>query len=117
MVADEREGLIRQAFELERDFFYAEFRRHHWNLPDIVATCPDPAFRERMLQGFWNQDAEKRFPEYRAAVAGLTTAELAAERDRWIEKLKGTSAGRLPGMPRETSRKRPANDNKKGLDR
>ncbi len=116
-MAEERERLIREAFQLERDFFYREFRKHHWNLPEIVTRCPDPALRERLLWGFWNQDAEKRYPEYRAAVAGLTMAELANERARWLEKLNGTGPGRHFETPTETSRRRPANDNGRGLER
>src|SRR5947209_20010384 len=93
-MSDERERLIREVFEGERDFFYLRFRQNHWNEPEIVAACPDPATREALLRGFWNQDAEGRYPEYRETVAGLSLAELEAERDRWAAKLNGAASYR-----------------------
>ena len=117
-MSDAREKLIRETFEHERNFFYREFRKHHWNHPDVVSACLDPHTREEMLRGFWNQDAEGRFPEYRAAVAGLSTAELAFERDQWIEKLNGIGLLEYREMLVEASTTgRSANDNKRGIDR
>ena len=72
----EREKLIRQAFELERDNHYPAFRRNHWDVPEIVAACPDLKLREKVLRAFWNQDAEERYEEYRASVAGLDEVQL-----------------------------------------
>lgn len=85
----ERQQVTREAFELERDVFYRKFRAWHFNVPEIVEACPDPGMRERMLKGFWNQDAEKRFAEYQAATAAMTLAELAAHRDHLKAELVG----------------------------
>jgi hypothetical protein len=85
----EREQLTREAFELERDVFYRRFRDWHFDMPEIVEACPDPAMRERMLKGFWNQDAEKRFAEYQEATAAMSHAELAAHRDYLRAQLVG----------------------------
>jgi hypothetical protein len=49
MMSAEREKLVRENFELERDFHYWEFRQHHWNQAEIVAKLPDPA--QRCLSG------------------------------------------------------------------
>lgn len=115
-MTDIREWLIRQNFEHERDYHYVMFRKHHWNDPDVVKAVPDERLREKMLRGFWNEDAEERFPEYRAAVAGLSIEELQTERENWIEKLDylGTTAYRQ--MLAEAAG-RPANDNQKGRER
>jgi hypothetical protein len=41
-MAIDREKQIRECFEHERDFHYRRFRTHHWNMPEMVAACPDP---------------------------------------------------------------------------
>ncbi len=115
-MSDMREWLVRQNFEHERDYHYLKFREHHWTIPEIVAACPDPALREKMLRGFWNQDAERRFPEYRATVAGLSMAELENQREEWIETLDllGTLDYRKRLAEASIS---PANDNERRIDR
>jgi hypothetical protein len=85
----ERQQLAREAFEAERDVFYRKFRDWHFDVPEIVAACPEPGMRERMLKGFWNQDAEKRFAEYLQATADMTPAELAAHCDQLKAQLVG----------------------------
>src|SRR5262245_51630294 len=115
-MANRRNDLIRQCFEHERDFHYVKFREHHWELPEIVAKCPDPAVRETMLRGFWNQDAEKRYPEYRAAVAGMSLLDLENEREHWIEKLDALGMLELQKHYEAEARiARPANDNKRSI--
>ena len=115
-MANRRDHLIRECFEHERDFHYVKFREHHWDLAEIAAACPDPGLREKMLRGFWNQDAEKRYPEYRAAVARMSSAELENEREQWIEKLD--CLGMLEYRKRLAEAARaPANDNNRGIDR
>jgi hypothetical protein len=116
-VSDIREWLIRQNFEHERDYYYVTFRKHHWNDPEIIKAVPDEKLREKMLRGFWNQDAEKRFPEYRAAVAGLTIAELQREREEWIEKLDCLGVLEYRQMLADAARRQVANDNKKEIER
>ena len=117
-MSEAREKLIRESFELERDFFYRDFRLRHWDVPEVAAACPEEAAREKMLRGFWNQDAEKRYPEYRASVAGLSTAQLTAHRDELAE----LPAGGVPVEYRETLREAsgrggPANDNERRVER
>jgi hypothetical protein len=115
-VAHNRENLIRENFEHERNFHYLKFREYHWNMPEIVKACPDPLLREKMLKDYWNQDAEKRYPEYRAAVAGMSMAELLTEREDWIEKLD--ILGMLADQKKQADAARhPANDNVRGVDR
>jgi hypothetical protein len=111
-----REKLIRENFEHERDFNYVEFRANHWNLSEVADACPDERQRERMLRGFWNQDAEERYPEYRAAAAGMSTWELELERENWIERLDCLGLMEYRGRLAETGRLA-ANDNDKGIDR
>jgi hypothetical protein len=111
-----RDNLIRENFEMERDFHYVKFREHHWNLPEIVKACPDEGQRDRMLRGFWNQDAEKRYPEYREAVAGMSMSDLLYEREEWLEKLECLGLLEYRKMLEAASR-RPANDNERGIDR
>lgn len=115
-MADERERLVREAFELERDFHYWQFRQHHWDNAEVVATCPDPEEREEMLRGFWNQDAEKRFPEYRAAVAGLSREELESEKEQWLDRLSLLSEREYREILAEAAGREPANDNARGLE-
>jgi hypothetical protein len=112
-----REKLVREAFELERDFHFWEFRHRHWNNAEIVATCPDPKEREEVLRGFWNRDAEGRYAEYRAAVAGLSVAELEAEREQWLDRLSCLSPRQYLEILAETSSRGPANDNERGPER
>jgi len=115
-VSDYREKLMRECFELERDFNYWEFRQHHWHHPEIVATCPLPEEREEALRGFWNQDAEKRFPEYQQAVAGLSLEELEAEKEQWLDRLSVLSVQEYQEILGEASLPTPANDNSRGID-
>lgn len=110
---DERETLTRETFQLERDFHYWQFRQQHWDNAEVVATCPNPTEREEMLRGFWNQDAEKRYPEYRAAVSGLGLTELEAEREQWLDRLSLLSEREYKDILAETAAKTPANDNAK----
>ncbi len=117
-MSETREKLIRESFELERDFFYRDFRLRHWDVPEVAAACPEEEVREKMLRGFWNQDAEKRYPEYRAAVAGLSMAQLTAHRDELAELLAWGAPGEYRAMLREASgRGMPANDNERDVDR
>jgi len=116
-VSAEREKLIRQNFELERDFHYWEFRQHHWNQAEIVARIPDPAEREEVLRSFWHQDAEKRFPEYRAAVSGMSLAELEMEKEQWLDRLSCVSVREYQQILAEAAGRAPANDNEKGMER
>jgi hypothetical protein len=115
-VSDIREWLIRQNFEHERDYHYVMFRKHHWNDPEVVKAVPDEGLREKMLRGFWNEDAEKRFPEYREAVAALSIEELQTERENWIEKLDCLGMTEYRQILDEAA-SRPANDNRKGRER
>jgi hypothetical protein len=93
------------------------FRKHHWNSPEIVAACPDEGLREKMLRGFWHQDAEKRYPEYKAAVAHMSVSELQRERENWMEKLDGIGMLEYRRMLAEAAGRQPANDNEKGRER
>jgi hypothetical protein len=115
-MANRREYLIRETFELERDYHYTKFRAHHWDDPRIVEKCPEPALREKMLRGFWNQDAETRYPEYRKAVAKLSTAELETTREQWIETLDAIGCLQWREACAEAAQ-RAANDNGKGHER
>ena len=82
----------------------------------MVATCPDPEEREEMLRGFWNQDAEKRFPEYRAAVSGLSMTALEMEKEQWLGRLSLLSEREYKEILDEAVNS-PANDNQKGCER
>jgi hypothetical protein len=115
-MSDLLEWLVRQNFEHERDFHYVKFREHHWNQAEVAATLPDPREREAALRAFWNQDAEKRFAEYQAAVAGRSISVLQTEREQWIEKLDCLGMLEYRKTLADASR-RPANDNDKGIDR
>jgi hypothetical protein len=115
-VPDEREKLTRETFQLERDFQYWQFRQHHWDNAEVVATCPDPQEREEMLRGFWNQDAEKRYPEYRAVVSGLSMTELEAEREYWLDRLSLLSDREYKDILAEAAAKTPVNDNEKNAE-
>ena len=115
-MSEEREKLIRENFEYERDYHYVGFRERHCTLPEIVEACPDERQREQMLRGFWTQDAEGRYAEYRAAVAGASTAELVNEREQWIERLDGVGLVEYRKTLTEAAR-RPVNDNERGRDR
>jgi len=115
-VSDEREKLIRETFQLERDFHYWQFRQHHWDNAEVVATCPDPEEREEILRGFWNQDAEKRFSEYRAAVTGLSMEELESEKEQWLDRLSLLSEREYKEILAEGIGREPANDNARGLE-
>jgi hypothetical protein len=111
-----RDALIRELFELERDFAYRTFRRLHIENPEIVQACPKPELREEMLRGFWNQDAEKRFAEYRQAVAGKSVAELLDIRADLIEQSNARGLQEYlerRGKPAHS----PDKDNEKGRDR
>lgn len=116
-MSNTREWLIRQNFEHERDFHYVLFRQYHWNLPEIVWRFPDLQRREEMLRGFWNEDAEKRFPEYLAAVANMTLAQLQTEREMWIEKLDCLGMLEFQRMMNEAASRAPSNDNDKEIER
>lgn len=112
-----REKLVRECFELERDFHYWEFRQHHWNSVELVATCPDATEREAVLRGFWIQDAEKRFPEYQAAVAGLSMAALEMEKEQWLDRLSCLTERQYQDILAEAAGRAPANDNKRSMER
>jgi len=116
-VSSRREKLIRECFELERDFHYWQFRQHHWNQAEIVARLPDPAEREEALRSFWHHDADKRFPEYRAAVSGLSMEELETEKEQWLDRLSCVSTKQYQEILAEVATPAPANDNEKGRKR
>lgn len=42
----DRDWLVRKTFELDRDLAYRTFRRLHFDLPEVVRACPEPAVRE-----------------------------------------------------------------------
>jgi hypothetical protein len=115
-MASDRENLIRENFEYERDFNYWGFRELHWSLTEVIEACPDECLREKMLRGFWNQDSEERYPEYRSAVAGLNMSELLTVREAWVEKLNYLGLTQYEKALTEASH-RPANDNKRSIDR
>ena len=104
-------------FALERDFHYWDFRQHHWNHAEVVATCPDLEEREKILHGFWHQDAEKRYPEYQAAVTDLSMEQLESEREHWLDKLSLLSETQYQDILAEAAARSPANDNKKEMER
>jgi len=113
---DDRDKLIRECFEHERDLHYQRFRLYHWNEPEIVARCPNPAEREAHLRGFWNHDAEKRFPEYREASKDISMSALLDLRGDLVEHLD--ALGCLEWRQALAERARvPVNDNEKGVDR
>jgi len=116
-MANDREKLIRELFEHERDFHYRGFRKHHWNDPEIVKAAPNYEAREKALRGFWNQEAEGRFQEYRSVVAGLSMAELRSEREQWSEKLNCIGLLEYREMLAEASAGRAVNDNERNIDR
>jgi hypothetical protein len=116
-MSEVRDKLIRECFELERDFHYWDFRQHHWNQVDIVATLPDPAEREEVLRGFWNRDAETRLAEYRAAMASLSSAELEMEKEQWLDRLSCLSTRQSREILAEGARPQPVNDNERGRQR
>jgi hypothetical protein len=116
-VSEVRGKLIRENFELERDFHYWEFRQAHWNQAEIVATLPDLAEREGVLRDFWQRAAEKRFPEYRAAVASSSQGELEAEKEQWLDRLGCLSTKQYQEILAEAAGRAPANDNQKELER
>lgn len=97
----DRERLTRETFELDRDIAFHTFRRLYIEKPEIVAACPDPALREQMLQGYWNQDAEKRYPEFQQNTAGMSTEELGTLKTRLSRNL---AALRLQQILHEPSR-------------
>jgi hypothetical protein len=112
-----REKLIRECFELERDFNYWQFRQEHWNHAEIVATLPDETERETMLRNFWERDAEKRFPEYRAAVVSLSLAELEGEKEQWLDRLSCLSEREYKEILAVAAGRTAVNDNEKGRER
>jgi hypothetical protein len=83
----DREKLTRETFELDRDIAFHTFRRLYIENPEIVAACPDHALREQMLRGYWNQDAEMRYPEFQHNTAGMSTEELGALKTRLSSNL------------------------------
>jgi hypothetical protein len=111
---DIREWLVRHNFEHERDYHFVKFRKRHWNHAEVVAMLPDPLEREAALRAFWIQDAEKRFAEYQAAVAGVSISELQIEQEQWIERLD--CLGMLEYLKALAEAvHHPANDNDAGL--
>jgi hypothetical protein len=115
-MASAKEQLIREIFEHDRDIAYREFRRLHWNIPDIVKSCPAPAVREEVLRGFWIEDAEKRFPEYREKVAGMSMDRLLDLRADLIEQSNAIGLMEWREALGESARYA-ANDNEKGRER
>jgi hypothetical protein len=83
----DRERLTRETFELDRDIAFHTFRRLYIENPEIVAACPDHALREEMLRGYWNQDAEKRYPEFQQNTAGMSTEELGVLKTKLTKNL------------------------------
>jgi hypothetical protein len=116
-MASAKEKLIREVFEYDRDIAYREFRTHHWNLPEIVNACPDPAVREAMLRGFWNQDAEKRYPEFREKVAGISMDRLLNVRAELIGQLNAIGLMEWRNTLHHAAARTPANDNERGPER
>jgi hypothetical protein len=92
-LGEEKDKLIRRIFEHDRDIAFRQFRQHHWDDPEIVSMCPDPAMREGALRGFWNHDAEKHFPEFHAHMSKLGI---------WpLEQLEKDLCVKLRGIERE----------------
>ena len=110
-MSSKREELVRECFNLKRDFNYWPFRRAHWQQVEMVATFPNPAEREKVLWDFWECDAEKRFAEYRTAVADLSLVELEAEKEQWIDRLSLVSEREYQSIVAEAASRTPANDN------
>jgi hypothetical protein len=113
-MGDVRERLIRECFEHERDLEYPRFRQFHFGDPEVVRACPDPGLRERMLRGFWEQDAEKHYAGYCDKLAGMSTERLLdlradlADRLDYLGLLEYREARRIAGG------RSAANDNERG---
>jgi hypothetical protein len=111
-----RDALIRETFELDRDLAFRTFRKLHMGIPEIVQACPDPELREAMLRGFWNEDAEKRYPEYRQKTSGMSIERLLDLRADLIEQANGIGILEWQEWLAEAALQ-PANDNERGRER
>jgi hypothetical protein len=116
MMSKMKDDLIREVFEMERDIAYRSFRKFHWNLPEIVGACPNPAVREEMLRGFWNRDAEKHFPQFYSKVAGMNFNRLLDLRADLVEQADAIACLEYRELLAEAAI-RPANDNERELER
>jgi hypothetical protein len=77
----DREALLRETHQLNRELGYAGFRSQYFNDPDAIEEWPDPATRERELRAFWDGRAEQAYPSYREQFADVSTDDLADMRD------------------------------------
>jgi hypothetical protein len=119
MTTEARDRLVRETFELDRDIAFFTFRRLYIEKPEIVQACPDPQVREKMLRGFWNQDAEPRFAEFQGNVSHMSVEQLQTLKAGWLDELHALQIQQIVGgdcrmeetpheqdMTQERSRKR-----------
>ena len=72
---------------------------------------------ETVLRNCWNEMGEKRYPEYRASVAGLNMTELEMEKEQWLDRLGCLSLKEYQGILAEAAGLTPVNDNEWELER
>jgi hypothetical protein len=87
----DREALLRETHQLNRELGYPGFRLEYFNDPDAIKEWPDPATRERELRAFWDGKAEEAFPSYRDTFADVRTDDLADMRDHLRATLSESS--------------------------
>jgi hypothetical protein len=87
----DREALLRETHQLNRELGYAGFRAQYFNDPDAIEEWPDPATRERELRAFWDGKAEQAYPSYREQFADVSTDDLATLRDHLRATLSESS--------------------------
>jgi hypothetical protein len=110
LLAERREELIRETFELSREIGYAHFRAENFDRPDSALVRLNPQEREAFLRQWWDGARERMYESYREQVAGLSNEEL----DRNRAEYKVTLAiGEVVGFDKirdQTARQRSYED-------
>jgi hypothetical protein len=76
LLAERREELIRETFELSREIGYAHFRAENFDRHDPALVRLNPQEREAFLRQWWDGARERMYESYREQVAGLSNEEL-----------------------------------------
>lgn len=108
LLAERREELIQETFELSREIGYAHFRAENFNRPDPALVRLGSEARQTFLREWWDGARERMYQSYREQVAGLSYEELARNREAYKEAMAADGGtGSSEKTPAPSSAERP----------
>src|SRR5262245_1286956 len=118
-MAQTRDGLIREMFEMSREIGYAHFLKENFDRPDPVLVRLNAEERKAFLREWWDAARDRMYESYRELTAGWSDRDLAMQREALKEavaslgidrsgfqKVLDGYAGRSAGRSKEPDKER-----------